>query len=220
MKLEYLEYLSNKSSNLKQLVIMLHGYGSDASNLISLAPELAKYLPNADFICPNGPSPCELNKSAHQWFSLTIHEDPYMTDGAKVTAKILNQFIDEQIDRFKIKSSDVALVGFSQGAMMSLYTGLRRENAVNAILGYSGMMLSPHLLKDEIKSKPKVMLIHGAEDQTLTPSMMHLAKEALEDNGIDCRAILREKLGHGIDARGIEFGGNFLKEVFQVSSLA
>ncbi|AIF81989.1 phospholipase Carboxylesterase [endosymbiont of Acanthamoeba sp. UWC8] len=214
MTLEYLEYLSNKSPAPEQLVIMLHGYGSNASDLISLAPELAEYLPHAHFISPNAPHLFEGGGAAFQWFSLTQRDDEFMTKGAREAEKILNGFIDEQAAKFKLTPSQVVLLGFSQGTMMSLHTALRREIPVRAVLGYSGMLLSPHLLKNEIKSSPSIMLVHGAEDQVLPASMMTLAQHTLNGLNVECKTLLRQKLGHGIDMEGIISGGKFLQGMF------
>lgn len=213
--LDYLEYLSNKSPNPEQLIIMLHGYGSNAYDLITLTPELAEYLPHAHFISPNAPFPFEGGGPAYQWFSLARRDDKFMTQGARVAEKILNNFIDEQIAKYNLAPSQVALLGFSQGTMMSLHTALRRKTSIRAVLGYSGMLLSAHLLKDELVSRPDIMLIHGVEDQVLPASLADAAASTLKSLDINCQSLLRPKLGHGIDEQGIVNGGNFLKKIFQ-----
>jgi phospholipase/carboxylesterase len=214
MNLEYLEFQKGRSLKPKQLVILIHGYGSNGYDLLSIAPELAKFLPEAHFISPHAPFQFEGGGHAFQWFSLSRRDEDFLIEGAKASEKILDSFIDKQLDRFNLREQDLALIGFSQGSMMILHTALRRLTTVKAVLCYSGMLLAPQLLPLEIKSKPKVMLVHGAEDQVLLPEAMFLAEKALKEAGVECKTVLRPQLGHGIDEEGITLGGLFLKGAF------
>ena len=216
MMLDYITY--GNINNPKQLVILLHGYGSNKNDLITLAPELAQYLPDALFISPNAPEDLEgelyYNMDAHQWFSLSERTEQKMYQGANKASLILEAFIKQQLEKFQLSFSNIALVGFSQGAMMALHTGLRLSERVRGIVGYSGLLIAPDKLKSEIKSKPSVMLVHGVEDNVVPIEEMEQAYKALDDNEVISYKYKCNRLAHGIDAYGIRIGGSFLSEIF------
>jgi phospholipase/carboxylesterase len=200
----------------QQIVIFLHGYGSDGPDLIGLAPYFAKKLPNAHFFSPNAPQKCEMG-FGYQWFSLEDRSEASMLAGAKSAAEHLNNFIDEKKSALGLNDSDIALIGFSQGTMMALYAGLRRGKALAAILGYSGALLAPHLLKDEIKSRPELCLIHGEMDDVVPFEAFTDAMSALQKQGLMVHGYSQPNLRHGIDPAGMKIGVDFLSGVFGIS---
>lgn len=203
-----------KSGITKQLVIFLHGLGADGGDLISLAPYFADTLPNAHFISPDAPFPCDMAPYGRQWFSLMVREEAPILEGLRAAEPILNSFIDEKLQEFGLEDKDVILIGFSQGTMLALHTAFRRKQAVGAILGYSGALVAPHLLKDEIKSHPPICLIHGEEDDVVPFDAFTQAMSVLQKLGENVQGYSREDLGHGIDPAGMQIGMQFLKEVF------
>jgi phospholipase/carboxylesterase len=202
-----------KSGNAKQLVILLHGLGADGSDLFGLVPYFADVLPDAHFIAPNAPFPCDLSPYGRQWFSLQIREEKAISDGLKIAEPILNNFIDSKLKELKLEDDKLGIIGFSQGTMLSLHTILRREKEIAGLLGYSGALVAPHLLKDELKSKPPICLVHGEDDQIVPFDAFTQAVSVLQKQGIQVHGYSREGLGHGIDPAGIQIGRKFLKEV-------
>lgn len=199
------------------MVILLHGYGSHAGDLITLAPEMASYLPKGTFfISVQAPFPSEAGiPGGWQWFSLQGELDEEIAlERASKAEKILGQFLQETLQEYSIASANAAIVGFSQGSMMALHYGLRQPNNWAAIVGYSGRLVGKDSLVNEFKSKPKICLIHGNEDVVVPPVCMQEAKQALQAIGIDAKTYLRPKLGHGIDLMGIKIGAEFIKEAF------
>jgi len=194
----------------KQLIVFLHGVGADGNDLIGLSGEFAEKFPNAHFISPNGPFPYDMAPFGHQWFSLAERTKEKMLQGAAAAAPIVNDFLDSQLARFSLTEKNLALVGFSQGTMMALYAGLRRENPVAGIVGHSGAFLHEVKLDSAIKSKPPICLIHGADDQVVPLSAMIEAKRQLENLGVAVETHARSDLGHGIDAEGVGIGIKFL----------
>lgn len=212
----YSEYKPEGLKKPSSLVIMLHGYGSNCDDLISIAPDLSIDLPNTYFISPNAPFPFEGGGKGFQWFSLVSHEEPFMIQGAKQAQVILDKFINDQMQYFELSDNQVALLGFSQGTIMSLHNSLRRSKPLAGVLGYSGMLLADYNLAKEVRSKPKITLVHGKEDLVLPPLLMDKAKHILDTLGIDCKTFLINKLGHGIDKEGIRIGKAFLKNCFKL----
>ena len=197
----------------RQLVILLHGIGADGNDLIGLAPAWAPLLQDAEFVAPNAPFPCDMAPYGFQWFSLQDRSPAMILAGVRAAAPALDAFIDDALATRGLAEKDLALVGFSQGTMMSLYVGLRRARAVAGILGYSGALIGAETLAAEVRSKARVMLVHGDADPVVPFQALALAERALEAAGVPVETLTRPGLAHGIDEEGLKAGGRFLKEV-------
>ena len=200
----------------RQLVILCHGVGSDGHDLIGLAPYFAKVLPDAKFMAPNAPDAFDQASFGYQWFSLGDMSMENRLAGTKAVAPVLDDFIDEQLAAHGLMERDLALVGFSQGTMVSLHVGLRRQHQLACIIGYSGMLVGEDVLSEEIKSRPPVLLMHGDADDIVPPENLELADSALQSVGVAIRSELRPGLGHGLDDRCIMVAMDFLAESFGV----
>ncbi len=197
----------------RRLVILLHGLGADGNDLIGLAPYWAPLLPDAEFLSPNAPFPCDMAPYGYQWFSAQDRSPPAVLAGVRAAAPMLDAFIDEALAERGLDESSLALVGFSQGTMMSLFVGLRRSRAAAGILGYSGRLLAPELLADELRARPRVLLIHGDEDPLVPYESLTAAETALKSAGVPVETMTRPSLGHAIDEEGLRRGGHFLRDV-------
>ena len=203
------------SGTTKSLVVLLHGYGANGDDLIGLAPPLAELLPNTVFISPNAPHPCAQNPfGGLLWFDVWEGDDYDRLAQVRIAAATVDAFIDCELKRLGLKENQLALLGFSQGTMLSLHVGLRRKNAPAGILGYSGRLESPEILSDEIMARPPVMLIHGEEDPLLNIELMDSAADLLRENGVKVDTFRRPGLAHGIDQECINHGATFLSGVF------
>ncbi|MDQ7249515.1 alpha/beta hydrolase [Dongia sedimenti] len=197
----------------KQLVVFLHGYGSNGEDLISLAPYWADLLPDAEFVSPNAPFPCEQNPfGGFQWFGLEDRSAEMRLGGTRAAATHLDAFLDAALRARGLDESKLALVGFSQGTMMSLHVGPRRIIAPAAIVGYSGALIAPEALAAELESRPPVLLVHGTADPVVPFAAMGAAAQALRALGLKVEAIARPGLPHSIDPEGLTRGGRFLQE--------
>ncbi|WP_119304543.1 alpha/beta hydrolase [Dongia deserti] len=201
----------------KQLVVLLHGYGSNGDDLISLAPFFAQALPEAEFMSPNAPFPCEISAFGFQWFGFEDRTPDMLLGGARLAAEILDRFLDAELTRRGLADRDLALVGFSQGTMMSLHVGLRRPNQIAGILGFSGSLIAPQLLAGELKSKPPVFLVHGTADQVVPFGALAQAEKALRDAGVPIETESRPGLPHSIDQIGAQRGALFLRRCFNAA---
>jgi phospholipase/carboxylesterase len=197
----------------RQLVILLHGVGADGNDLIGLSSAWAPFLPDAEFVAPNAPFPCAMAPSGFQWFSLQASDATMILGGVRAAAPMLDTFIDEALAARGLGDKDVALVGFSQGTIMALYVGLRRAQPIAGILGYSGALVGADVLAQEIRSRPRVLLVHGTADQIVPYQALELAEATLKSAGVPVEALSRPDLGHGIDQEGLERGAQFLGEV-------
>tara|TARA_B100000686_G_scaffold353070_2_gene457188 strand:+ start:1573 stop:2235 length:663 start_codon:yes stop_codon:yes gene_type:complete len=197
----------------KQLIVFVHGYGADGNDLISLNNQFSQVAPEAAFFSPNAPFSCEGSPFGFQWYDVWMQDPEERLAAIRSTAAIFDNFITEQLKRRNLEAKDLLLIGFSQGTMISLHVAPRRALPIAGIIGYSGRMEAPDLLKDEICSKPPVILIHGDSDELLAVSEMETAAEALRDNGVVTEAHIRPNLGHGIDEEGIKLGLDFVTRV-------
>jgi phospholipase/carboxylesterase len=212
--------LAPRSGTAQQLVVFLHGYGADGNDLIDIGRAWQQYLPHAAFVLPHAPEPCGQAPVGRQWFALTFRDPGERWTGVNKAAPLLNQFLDAELARHKLPPSALALVGFSQGTMMSLHVGLRRAVAPAAIVGYSGVLVVPpnidaEAFAAEIKSRPPVLLVHGDRDDLIPPQELFRASQALAALEVPVEWHLSAGIGHGIDAEGLRHGGEFLARRFK-----
>ena len=198
----------------KQLLVFLHGVGADGNDLIGLAPLFARRLPDAEFLSPNAPYAFDMAPYGRQWFSLQQLSNATALAGVKKATPILNAYLDRELAARGLTNGDLALIGFSQGTMMSLHVSLRRTEPIAAVVGYSGRVIAPELLGRELKSRPPVLLVHGDADPVVPFISMRFGEEALAGEGIEVRAISRPGLGHGIDDEGLTAGIDFVARAF------
>lgn len=199
----------------ESIVILLHGYGSNGEDLIGLAPYWEKELPNTVFVSPDAPYPCEMG-FGFQWFSLHSWAPLALVAGAEQSTGVLNKFIDEQIAEYNLPASKVALVGFSQGTMMSLYVGPRRKEKLAGIVGYSGGLLGGEAMIGQAGfTKPPVYLAHGEMDTVVPVGAFFHAKETLRQAGFDVDGHTTPGMAHTIDEQGIHEAGEFLQKVLK-----
>jgi phospholipase/carboxylesterase len=200
----------------KQLVIFCHGVGSDGQDLIGLSPYFAKVLPDAQFIAPNGPQAFDMASVGYQWFSLNNPDPASRLEGTQTAALALNAFIDHQIAKYNLESKDVALVGFSQGSMVSLHVGVRRQQQLAGLLSYSGAVIAPELVVSEVKSQPPVLMIHGTIDEVVPVAALYEGISALQASGVQARGEIVPDLGHSLNDKCIMEGMDFLAECFGI----
>lgn len=198
----------------KQIIVLLHGYGSNGRDLISLAPYWQKAVPDALFISPDAPFPCEMGDSVdmRQWFSLAEYTPEKLLEGAQTAHPILDKYLDKLLKDYGLSADKMTLVGFSQGTMMSLYTGLRRQTSLAGILGYSGALIGAETLPNGTDKTP-IHLIHGQDDSVVPVQAYHKAVQELGDKDYQVTGHTTPYLGHSIDGQGVESGAKFLEKV-------
>jgi phospholipase/carboxylesterase len=153
-------------------------------------------------------------QSGYQWFSLLLREEENMLYGARSAEPILNKFIDDQLAKYNLSEDKLALIGFSQGTMMSIFVGTRREKPVAGIVGFSGRLIGKDELADEITPRPPMVLINGDQDELVPVDQQPEAIEKLQAAGVTVESHIRPGLGHSIDAEGIQIACDFLKKIF------
>jgi phospholipase/carboxylesterase len=205
--------LAPKRSPATHLVVLCHGYGSDGNDLIGLAPHWQNALPTVAFASPNAPERCGMAGAGYQWFPLSRIDPQETLQGTELAAPKLNAFLDAELSRLNLSGDKLALVGFSQGTMMSLYVGLRRTPPPAAIVGFSGMLVGAESLP-RFEKAPPVLLVHGDSDQVIPPQALFMSANALGGAGVPVQWHLSKGLAHGIDPAGLALAGQFLSAAF------
>jgi phospholipase/carboxylesterase len=212
--------IAPRSGTAKQLVVFLHGYGANGDDLISLGREWQGLLPDAAFVSPNAPEGVPGYPAGRQWFGLTFRDPDERWRGVTKARPVLDEFLDAELQKNNLSPSALALVGFSQGTMMALHTGLRRS-ALAAIVGYSGVLVTPTnqdalaKVAEEIKAKPPVLLVHGNQDEVIPAQALLMSAQGLGGLGVAVEWHLSQGIGHGIDSDGLKLGGAFLHKAFR-----
>ena len=197
----------------KQLVVLCHGVGADGHDLIDLAPTWSHALPDALFVSVDAPFPHD-SGFGRQWWSVADRTPAVMEAGVRRAAGFLDAFIDVELARLGLPANAYALMGFSQGAMTVLFTGLRRATAPRAILAFSGALIAPDRLAAELTNRAPVLLVHGEADDVVPVQRSHDAEAALRAVGVPVEAVYVPRLGHGIDDTGLAMGALALQKGF------
>ena len=197
------------------LVVLCHGYGADGNDLIGLAPHWQRILPTAAFVAPNAPERVPGAPSGYQWFPIQRLDPGEMQRGVESVSGLLNDFLDAELARLELPADRLALVGFSQGTMMSLQVGLRRPMKPAAIVGYSGMLARGTELEPLPPDTPPILMVHGDADQMIPAQAMLASVGMLGGSGAAVQWHISRGLGHGIDQAGLELGGSFLSAAFR-----
>ena len=196
----------------KQIIILCHGYGGDGKDIGTLATNWRRFLPDAVFVSPDAPETCAINPQGYQWFDLTSEKEEIILEKSLIADNKLSIFLDQVVDDFKLDYKNLALVGFSQGCMISLQVALTKKDKINCLIGYSGKLINQKYLSENIKSKPKIFLLHGDKDTIVPPTHLLEAKEYLRKHGIKNKIKMFKNCEHHIPVEGISLGLDFLKK--------
>lgn len=200
---------------VRSLVVFLHGYGADGADLLGLADVMAPHLPETAFVAPDAPERCAGGGFGYQWFPipwLDGSSEAAAAAGLAAAARDLNGFLDARLAEEGLTADRMALVGFSQGAMMSLEVAPRRDRAVAGVVAISGRLLRPEALASEARVKPPVLLIHGDQDPVVPFADMARAGDALTAAGFETFGHVMQGTGHGIAPDGLGVALRFLKD--------
>lgn len=197
----------------RRLVVLLHGYGSDGADLIALAPYWQDLMPDALFLAPNAPERCALNPMGHQWFAIDLEDWSANTAGIKAAAPALEEYLKALWAETGLGPGETVLCGFSQGAMMALHVGLRLDEAVQAIVAFSGALVVSDDLPGALGAEPPVCLVHGEADEVVAVAQSIGAERVLRDLGLDVELMVCRGQGHTIPPEGFEFASRFLARV-------
>jgi phospholipase/carboxylesterase len=205
------------SGTTKSVVVFLHGYGADGGDLLGLADPLAEHLPDTTFVAPDAPERSAMNPMGFQWFPIPWIDgssEEAAEEGMVRAVADLNAYLDAVLEDEGVTPAQIILVGFSQGTMMSLHVAPRRDAPFAGVVGFSGRLLSPETLEDEVTARPPILLIHGDQDDVVPPQSLPEAGNALSAAGFQVYAHVMKGTGHGIAPDGLSVALAFMRERF------
>jgi len=195
---------------IKNAIILFHGYGGDGKDISMVSLNWKRYMPNTVFICPNGHEICQINPSGYQWFDLTKDDPDYILEQTIKAENIIKKFINEIKQEFNLKNNQICLSGFSQGCMMSLNVGLTSEEKFLCIVGFSGKIIDQNNLKSRIKNSTDTLLIHGDADQVVPSTYLLEAKDFLIRNNVNVETLLIKNCDHHIPIEASSTALNYI----------
>ncbi len=197
-------------AEIKNAVILLHGYGGDGNDISMLSLNWKRHLPNTIFICPNGHEPCPINPKGFQWFDLTKDDPNYILEQSIKAEKKLSKFVDEIKNEFNLENNKICLSGFSQGCMMCINLGLTSDQEYSCIVGFSGKIINEEDLRSRLKASTNILLIHGDSDQVVQPNFMLEAKDFFLRNNIEIETHLIKNCDHNIPIEASSIALNYI----------
>ena len=205
-----------QSGDTRSAVVFLHGYGANGADLLGLADPLAEHLPDTLFVAPDAPENCAGSPLGYQWFPIPWIDgssEEESSRGMQQAVEDLNAFLDALMVDEDLLPEQVCLFGFSQGTMMSLHVAPRREDPVAGIVAFSGRLLEPELLADEVQSRMPILLVHGDQDDVVPVQSLPQAAEALQNAGFsDVYAHVMKGTAHGIAPDGLSVAVAFIRD--------
>ncbi len=204
----------DKGVEIKNAIILLHGYGGDGKDISMLSLNWKRHMPNTVFICPNGHEPCAINPTGYQWFDLTKENSEYILKQSIKAEDVLKKFISEVKKEFNLSNNLICLSGFSQGCMMSLNVGLTSEEKFSCIVGFSGKIIDKNNLKNRIKNNTQTLLIHGDTDQIVPSTHLLESKDFLIRNNVNVETLLIKNCDHHIPIEASSTALNFILKRF------
>ncbi|MFT7596927.1 MAG: phospholipase/carboxylesterase [Paracoccaceae bacterium] len=204
------------SGETRSVVVFLHGYGANGADLLGLADPMGEHLPDTLFVAPDAPESCAGSPMGFQWFPIPWIDgtsEDVAERGMQAAVEDLNAFLDALMVDEDVLPEQVVLFGFSQGSMMSLHVAPRREDAVAGVVAFSGRLLAPETLKDDVVVRMPILLVHGDADDMVPPQSLPEAAEALEQAGFkDVFAHIMKGTGHGIAPDGLSVALAFMRD--------
>ena len=197
---------------IKNAVILLHGYGGDGKDISILTLNWKRFMPNTVFLCPNAHEKCEINPNGYQWFDLSKENEEYILDQSLKAEKKLKEFIDQVKTVYRLDNSKICLSGFSQGCMLAINIGLIENEPFSCVVGFSGKIINKNNLASRIISKTKFLLLHGDMDQVVSPSNLLEAKDFLERNKIEVETNMMQNCEHHISTEASSFALKYIKK--------
>ena len=199
-------------NEIKNAIILLHGYGGDNNDISILILNWKRFLPNTIFLCPNGHEPCPINPNGFQWFDLSRDNPKFILEESIKAEVKLKSFIEEIKNEYNLDNSKICLSGFSQGCMMSINIGLTSNENFNCIVGFSGKIIDKENLSKRITSKTKTLLIHGDLDTVVPSNHLLEAKDFLIRNKIDAETKMIKNCDHHIPIEASSIALNYIKK--------
>ena len=194
------------------LLLLLHGYGSNEEDLFSFASELPE-----EYYVVSARAPYDMMYGSYAWYAINFDADENkfsnIEQAQKSRDKIVH-FIEELIMHYPIDASNVTLIGFSQGCILSYAIALSYPKKVQRVVAMSGYlnteMAIPQFEENDF-SGLKIFASHGSVDQVVPVDWARKAKPILEKLGI-ASVYSEYPVGHGVSPQNFYDFKNWLQQ--------
>ena len=178
----------------QQLILLFHGMGSKPHAMQALGERLASEFPHALVVAPRAPTPSP-NHKGFQWFAFDGVTDDNRADRVAAALPGFEACLSHWQRLAGVEASATALVGFSQGAIMSLESCKRASPFAGRVVAIGGRYAT--LPANELV-EVTVHLLHGKQDTVVPYSNTVVAAHHLRDLGCDVTAEVLPFVGHEI----------------------
>ena len=205
-----------ENNDVKNAVILLHGYGGDGNDISLITLNWKRFLPNTIFLCPNAHQPCQINPNGYQWFDLSKEDSDYILKESMEAENIIKNYIEEVKSKYNLDNSKICISGFSQGCMMAINIGLTYDKNFSCVVGFSGKIIDKENLSQRIKTKTKMLLLHGDSDMVVSPNYLLEAQDFLLRNQVDVKINMIKNCQHHIPVEASSIALNYIKKNFNI----
>lgn len=212
----------------QKLVLFIHGYNGSPEAIDYAVQSLRQRLHDAVIVVPRAPYVCEKDADNLQWLSF-FKSDPNMrfrqedtstkeifdifsrlADDFRETAEKMNVFINEQQKYWQVDDAHTYLMGFSQGAMISIYTALIRKRTLAGCVSVAGIVPGKGMLENEIVSRPPFLLLHGKADTTVQYKTLPETLAWFDEQGLKRQKFEFEGLPHRMNDEEMQRAADFI----------
>ena len=198
------------NDSIKNAVILLHGYGGDGNDISLITLNWKRFLPNTIFLCPNGHQPCKINPIGYEWFDLSKEDSDYILKESIKAEDIIINYIEEVKSKYNLDNKNICISGFSQGCMIAINIGLTCDKGFNCIVGFSGKIINQKNLSSRIKTKTKMLLLHGDSDMVVPSNHLLEAQDYLLRHKVDVEINMIKNCEHHIPVQASSIALNYI----------
>ena len=218
----YSRYFTN-AQKPKKLLIFLHGYNNTLSEMMPVYQTLCVTVKGLVVAAPQGKMHSDKEQNRKSWYKISgfdaegkrLQEETTVEEIARIyqqaasvlsaTAREMNAFIDKVQKKYGLDDAHTYIAGFSQGAMLAIWTALTRQRQLKGCCVLSGLAAANQALKGQIKSRPDVYLFHGQKDDKVLFKCMDYTKRWLQSQKVPVQAKAYARLKHEICAQELVY---------------
>lgn len=204
-----MEYkLYQNSKNIKTVIIMFHGYGSNMDDLLSIAPYIN--CNDSVIVSLQAPQKCDIG-FGYQWFGNVFDGNNARYNGCLNVNQTVEYMVNEIKEKFNVTNKQIILCGFSQGGMVCLHHGLQKEEKYKGLIILSSMFVTNDEFNNKIISGDKILICHGDMDDIIPIMNAEESYKNLNKNNVEYHKFTN--IGHGIDDRVINTINEFITKI-------
>ena len=177
----------------QQLILLLHGWGSDGRAMAPLAQALRSAFPQAAVLAPDAPHAFERGGLARQWYGVDDLTPEVWPRRVAAALPALRDWVLAQQQRLGVAPAATAVGGFSQGAILSLALAVQEDGIAGRVLAFGGCFTTQPLAAPRLTT---VHLFHGDDDRVIPADGSRQALTWLGELQGDATVDIAQGIGH------------------------